>query len=167
MWRRLLELQGPFLIGSALATICAPIAHADRASSCISGQIDLALFRRLAASQEYVFSEVDNFETARNLAQNLAINRDFGISFGDPNKQPLVGRLHSQQGRQIGWKVSTERVVAEYRLDWDPEKGAHFNVKYTVKGDRAVTYKAAIPFRCNGSICTEEQVLRYLRQFSR
>ncbi len=109
----------------------------------------------------------ETFEQARNLAFKLP--EGMGFSFGDYTKaEPFYSRM--LQGKRAGWKMSNEKgEVAVVRLDYDPNKGAHFNIEIhnvaDANGNSKSSYKVAIPFKCGGKVCSEAQLHQYLKQF--
>lgn len=121
--------------------------------------------------------DVATFEMARNLAQNLPINEKYGLSFaragvpqaeGEEGLAPYIcdKEYSALFGTQVGWTVFRRRYdggyTATYRIDWNPDSGAHFNVAYYRDGWRF--YSVAIGFLCDGVPCTVEQVERLARQ---
>lgn len=88
------------------------------------------------------------------------------LGFGKPGGRgwvPYEGRMSKSglYGKKIGWEIKNENGHARLRLDWDPEKGAHYNVEITEKKNgRSETHKLAISFNCGTQKCSEQQLLK-------
>lgn len=101
---------------------------------------------------------------AKTLSYRFPAFKDLG--FGVPGGQgwsPYIGR-HPRSvlnGKRIGWETRNQNGHARVRLDWDPEKGAHYNIEILDKTNgRNETHKLAVSFLCGERKCTEQQVLR-------
>ena len=101
---------------------------------------------------------------AKALSYRFPAFQDLG--FGRPGGQgwsAYIGR-HPRSvlnGKRIGWEIRNQNGHARVRLDWDPDKGAHYNIEITdKKGGRNETHKLAVSFLCGEKKCTEGQVLR-------
>jgi len=67
-----------------------------------------------------------SIEQARNAAIRWLEER--GATFG-PHRKIAVGRLGVLEGAEVGTSAS-QRPFWRIRLDYDPEKFAHFNVEF-------------------------------------
>jgi hypothetical protein len=63
-------------------------------------------------------------------------------------------------GKNCGFEISNERGHARVRLDYDPVKGAHYNIEITprVNGASEQSAKLAVLFPCNGRKCSELEI---------
>jgi hypothetical protein len=106
--------------------------------------------------------QVGDLNQARVLAMRLPAFDDLG--FGQPGTsgwKPYLAR-HPQNplnGKNAGFEIRNEKGHARVRLDWDPQKGAHYNIEITPKkmGSSEETVKLAIRFPCHGRECTREE----------
>lgn len=74
----------------------------------------------------------NNIEQARNRAIQWLEMR--GAIF-DQNKQVVLGRLHAGEGKEVGVQ-STVPPFWRIRLDYDADKGPHYNVEIGKSGRR-------------------------------
>lgn len=93
------------------------------------------------------------------------------LGFGLPGRlwRPYNSRLERSSlfGKRVGWEINNDNGHARIRLDWDPQKGAHYNIEITqrsVAGGRSETHKMAVGFQCQNRPCTERQVLRMVER---
>ncbi|OFZ18016.1 MAG: hypothetical protein A2X94_04510 [Bdellovibrionales bacterium GWB1_55_8] len=123
---------------------------------------------------EVVFDQLDNFDQARNLAFNFPPGDRLGVSFRDYGKLTRYKATMGSSvlnGRYVGWRQDfSDGSSAIVRLDWAPDRGAHFNIEYLKVRSRANpahrdNFKAAIMFKCQGRPCTEKEVLQLSKQF--
>jgi hypothetical protein len=63
-----------------------------------------------------------SFEEARNLALEAMGEID------PATRQASVGRVGALRGEVTGFTTEVEDVFKQFRLDWDPNTGAHINV---------------------------------------
>jgi RHS repeat-associated protein len=78
-----------------------------------------------------------SFEDARNMALKIVGDID------PATRQATVGRVGALRGEVTGFATKVEDVFKQFRIDWDPSKGAHINV--TVGGTKyAVTFPASL-----------------------
>lgn len=103
---------------------------------------------------------VGDVNQARVLAYRFPAFEELG--FGAPGSkgwEVYKGRLEKSglYDKKIGWKIKNDKGFARLRLDWDPDKGAHYNIEITQKNE---THKLAISFLCGNQKCTEAQVLK-------
>ena len=81
----------------------------------------------------------------QGLNRVLSITESWGLKGAD--KVPVIGRLKRSAGfgRQIGWQSPDNKIL--WRLDWDPEKGMHFNaLNYAGgKGESAIKMVIQVP----------------------
>ena len=105
---------------------------------------------------------VDDLNQARTLAYRFPAFKDLG--FGNPGGdgwKVYEGRMERSvlNGKKVGWEIKNENGHARIRLDWDPQKGAHYNLEITEKkAGKSETHKLAINFLCQGQKCSEDQV---------
>jgi len=95
---------------------------------------------------------------ARSVAFNFPAIQELG--FGKPGGSGwsnTKGTLSKSvaYGKINGWATSNSKGAAKIRLDWDPHKGAHYNIEITQKNGG--THKLAITFLCAGKPCSEKQ----------
>ena len=69
------------------------------------------------------------------------------------------------QGLRDGWKVNHNGRYAVVRLDYDPQKGMHYNIE--IQDDKKRTHKLAVGFNCNNQPCTEADYLRTMQALNR
>lgn len=122
-------------------------------------------FRKASELNDYkeLTASVADASQARALAMRFSAFKDMG--FGLPGKtwKPYVGRLEKSglYGKRVGWETSNAKGFARVRLDWDPVKGAHYNIEITEKVEGvSKTHKLAISFECQQRVCTEQEVLK-------
>ena len=96
-------------------------------------------------------------------------NVPFGATDAMWGWSPVRSRLPQSAffGETVGWQFKDQegRIFA-HRLDWDPEKKAHFNVMIIAPEPprrQRHTWKAAITFKCGGKPCTAEDVKKLVR----
>ena len=80
-----------------------------------------------------------SIELARNAA--IAWLESQGVVFG-PLRQIEIGRLGLLTGHEVGVRAA-EKPFWRLRLDYDPQKGPHFNAEY---GEGMSREKAAFSF---------------------
>lgn len=101
---------------------------------------------------------------AKTLAYRFPAFNDLGFGLpGSSGWTSYIGRHPKSvlNGKRIGWEVRNSNGHARVRLDWDPEKGAHYNIEITDKRHGTnETHKLAVSFLCGNTKCTEQQVLR-------
>jgi hypothetical protein len=83
--------------------------------------------------------QYDTIERARNAAIKWLENQ--GAVFG-PHRRIAIGRLGVLEGKEVGIS-STQKPFWRIRLDYDPDKGPHFNVEF---GEGTRRKKAAFKF---------------------
>ena len=113
--------------------------------------------------------QLSDVNQARSLAYRFPAFEDLG--FGKPGGQGWTryeGRLAKSKlnEKKIGWEIRNEHGHARVRLDWDPDKGAHYNIEISsLDADgRRETNKLAVEFLCQGRKCTQDQVVRMVDQ---
>ncbi|HAR41283.1 MAG TPA: hypothetical protein DCS07_01415 [Bdellovibrionales bacterium] len=123
---------------------------------------------------EVIYEQLDTFDQARNLAFNFPPGESLGISFRDYSRLDrfqVTMDSSSLKGKYVGWKQKLpDGSVGVVRLDWEPGRGAHFNLEYEKIPNKAnpsvrENFKAAIHFKCQGRPCTEAEILALARQF--
>jgi hypothetical protein len=119
-------------------------------------------------NNEYDFNGVrlESFEQARNIAMNLPALKQMGLDVNDVSRRrPFIANHEtaiSTNGKPVGYEVKLDDGSwGRVRLDWDKEKGSHFNIEVTKDGKR---HKAAVLFNCNGRPCSEAEVSRLAAQ---
>jgi hypothetical protein len=135
-----------------------------RDSFLIESRLHLERMERLPAAARFDLPiEVANFEEARNLSYFFPVLEEFG--FGFPNAQTwtrTVCRLSKSRvlNRNVGWEITrADGTFARVRLDYDPVRGAHYNIEMTVRNGagRTENHNVAVLFKCAGQMCTEDQ----------
>lgn len=107
---------------------------------------------------------VEDLNQARALAYRFPAFKDLG--FGNPGGEGwkvYQGRMEKSvlHGKKVGWEIKNQNGHARLRLDWDPQKGAHYNIEITEKkAGKSETHKLAVNFLCQGQKCSEEEVKR-------
>lgn len=108
--------------------------------------------------------DLHDINQAKTVAYRFPAFEELG--FGKPGGEgwkPYSGRLEKSAlyGKKIGWEVKNDNGYARLRLDWDPQKGAHYNIEITEKkGGRSETHKLAVSFKCGNNPCTQDQVVK-------
>lgn len=108
--------------------------------------------------------DLHDINQAKTVAYRFPAFEELG--FGKPGGEgwkPYSGRLEKSAlyGKKIGWEVKNDNGYARLRLDWDPQKGAHYNIEITEKkGGRSETHKLAVSFKCGTNPCTQDQVVK-------
>lgn len=125
-------------------------------------------YRALGREPELNLADINQ---ARSVAFRFPAFEELG--FGKPggsNWVPYQGRLSKSalNGKNIGWEVRNEKGHARLRLDWDPQKGAHYNIEIMERHNgRTETHKLAINFSCGPAPCTERQVVDMVDRMNR
>lgn len=114
--------------------------------------------------------ELGDINQARSIAYKFPAFKELG--FGNPGGTgwtPYVGRLEksSSYGKKVGWNIKNDNGHARVRLDWDKEKGAHYNIEITQKvNGKSETHKLAISFLCEGKPCSEKQYIKFTEKIN-
>lgn len=119
--------------------------------------------RHVAKVGREVVERCSSLEVARNKA--IKWLQEQGAVFG-PNTTPIVGKLHQKHtGKRIGvGMTSTKGDVWTIRVDFDPEKGPHYNAAFRAAGAAKSTEKrVAFTFPTNG-VYDPEQWMRRLME---
>lgn len=107
---------------------------------------------------------------ARKYAYEFPALRDLGFGeIGTHNGwTPQLGKFKGFKGKQTGWTKKNPDTgdTATVRIDWDGDKGGHYNIQVTRKNPPE-TYKLAVKFKCKGQTCAEEEVLSILKNIDR
>ena len=122
-------------------------------------------------SNKEVEIDLSSRESAMYFAQNHPLFHKY--NFGTPSSGPHTGwkpfksRMNKSKfnGKYVGFeKKLDDGTYARYRLDWDPDKKAHYNVEMTVIDDMGKTknVKFATKFDCNGTPCSEDQINKFV-----
>lgn len=90
---------------------------------------------------------------------------------GNQGWAPYYSRMESSplHGMKVGYEIKNERGFARVRLDWDKNKGPHYNIEITekTKFGKAETHKLAVQFPCPVANCADEKVARkWIREVS-
>jgi hypothetical protein len=108
--------------------------------------------------------DLHDINQAKTVAYRFPAFEELG--FGKPGGEgwkPYSGRLEKSAlyGKKIGWEVKNDKGYARLRLDWDPQKGAHYNIEITEKKmGKSETHKLAVSFQCDNKPCTQAQVVK-------
>lgn len=116
--------------------------------------------RHLKREPEIKVSDVNQ---AKSIAFRFPAFEELGFGkVAGEGWKPYMGRLEksSLNGKQVGWEISNDKGHARLRLDWDPDKGAHYNIEITRRkvGEASETHKLAIKFDCGPTPCSERQL---------
>ncbi|GEM_PF-1608525 len=117
---------------------------------------------KLTGNADELRVAVGDVNQARKMAYNFPALKDLGFPPIGKNWEPFVVKMEksSLKDMRSGWKYkNAEGEIAIVRLDYDPVKGAHYNIdvmKKTPKGKES--FKLSIEFDCNGKPCTGNQV---------
>lgn len=108
---------------------------------------------------------------AKSLAFKFPAFQQMGFGLPGREWQPYNSRMQRSAmfGRRVGWETrSADGGHARVRLDWDPQKGAHYNIEIskTVNG-RSETHKLAVGFQCQNRPCSERDVVQMLERMDR
>ena len=108
--------------------------------------------------------DLGDVNQARTVAYRLPAFEELG--FGRPGSAGWTsykGRLSKSalNGKKIGWDIKNDKGYARVRLDWDAEKGGHYNIEITqsVNGKKE-THKLAVGFLCGNVKCSEAQIIK-------
>jgi hypothetical protein len=109
--------------------------------------------------------ELSDINQAKTIAYRFPAFEEMGFGkAGGEGWKPYSGRLEKSAlyGKKIGWEVKNDKGYARLRLDWDPQKGGHYNIEITEKTQfgKSETHKLAVGFQCANKPCTQEQVLK-------
>jgi hypothetical protein len=114
--------------------------------------------------------ELDDVNQARKAAYNLPALQDLGFPPVGKNWEPFVVKMESSSLKDLrsGWQYrNANGDVARVRLDFDPEKGGHYNIEVFKKGSNGKEpAKLAVTFNCNGKPCTGDQVKKMAKGFN-
>lgn len=134
-------------------------------------RMDAAAFKKkyrdhkLAGHKDEPSIKLDDVNQARKVAYKLPALEDFGFTpVNSKDWKPLTVRMESSSlyGMKSGRTMTNAKgEIATIRIDYDPEKGAHYNISVMTKsGKGKESFKAAIKFDCNGRPCTKEEVVK-------
>lgn len=123
--------------------------------------------RRLPPESEESLHHND-INQARNFAINFPAIRDLGFPEFNPRTwtphiKIAVGNSRAA-GLRDGWKINHNGKYAVIRLDYDPQKGMHYNIE--LEESPGVTHKLTVEFDCNNRPCTENNYLRAVRSLN-
>lgn len=133
----------------------------EQAAEFLNTNSFLARSRREAREMDVSLADINQ---ARSFAFRFPAFRDLG--FGLPNAQDwrrYRGRLENSQlhGRDIGWEISNDSGHARVRLDWDPQRGGHYNIEISrMHNGRRENHRLAVNFQCNNHPCSSQEVTR-------
>lgn len=113
--------------------------------------------------------QVSTIEQARNYALRFPAIRDLGFppisaNTWTPHIKRNVGGS-AAGGLRDGWRISQNGRAAVVRLDWDPQKGMHYNIE--LEDAQRRTHKLSVEFNCNNRPCTERDYLNEMRRLNR
>jgi PHD/YefM family antitoxin component YafN of YafNO toxin-antitoxin module len=104
----------------------------------------------------------DSPEETRRFVYDLPVYQNLGLGTPPNGWQRIEGSLENTAffRRPTGYRRMINGREARIRVDWDPTKGAHYNIELpgVDANGRAVTHKLAVGFRCGGRPCTEAEV---------
>lgn len=114
---------------------------------------------------------VDDVNQARKMAYLFPALKDMGFpSVGGKGWEPFKVTMDksSLKGMQSGWQMKNANGdIARVRLDFDPNKGGHYNIEVFKKGPQGKEpYKLSIEFNCNGKPCTGDQIKKMAKNFN-
>ena len=125
-----------------------------------------------SAGTKEISLQFADINQAKEYAMNFPALRDWGFNRNTgPNMEAYVGRLEKSalHGKQTGFKMKNpagdEAII---RLDWDPQKGAHYNIsitRHTPQGKQS--YRMALQFNCGELQCSETQVVKMAERIFR
>ena len=120
------------------------------------------LVREVKPSKEVVVVS-QSLETARNKAIDWLESK--GAVFG-PHIQPIPGKLYEKRtGKRISVGVeSTQGPKWELRIDFEPDKGAHFNAKFAPQGAPKHDERMAYTFPTPPGVKTEEWMKKLMEK---
>ncbi|MDR3606646.1 MAG: hypothetical protein P4M08_04600 [Oligoflexia bacterium] len=114
-----------------------------------------------------------SFERARNYVLKFPAFQRLGFNTGDATQWSRVYvRLPKSPfyGKFVGWETKLANGnYARYRYDYDPEKGAHWNIEMSIVNEngRHEDLKLSVQFLCGtGKQCTQAQALAYLKSLN-
>jgi hypothetical protein len=117
--------------------------------------------------------ELKSREAARYFTQNHSLfhKYKFGTPTSAPGSEWIPFKSNLSKSKFYGKYVGFEKKLkngnyARYRLDWDPNKKAHYNAEMTVIDEMGKTknIKFATKFKCNGVPCTEDQINAFVER---
>ncbi len=123
---------------------------------------------RLPPESEEIL-QLNDINQARSFAHNFPAIRDLGFpplsaNTWTPHIKRAVGGSRAG-GLKDGWKINHNGRYAVIRLDFDPQKGMHYNIELEDSARR--THKLAIEFNCNNRPCTEADYMRTMATLNR
>lgn len=101
---------------------------------------------------------------ARSFAFRFPAFRDLGFDLPNAHTwRRYQGRLEASDlhGKNVGWEISNAQGHARVRLDWDENKGGHYNIEIRrLHNGRNETHRLAVKFQCNNHPCSRHEVNR-------
>ncbi len=113
--------------------------------------------------------KIGDIQQARNYAFNFPAIRDLGFppptaNTWTPHVKRALGGSRAA-GMRDGWKISHNGRYAVIRLDFDPQKGMHYNIE--LEDAQRRTHKLAVEFECGNRPCNERDYLRAMQTLNR
>lgn len=126
---------------------------------------------KLAGNTDELRVVVDDVNQARKMAYRFPALEDMGFSsVGGKGWEPFMVTMDksSLKGMRSGWQMKNANGdIARVRLDFDPNKGGHYNIEVFKKGPKGKEpYKLSIEFNCNGKPCTGDQIKKMAQGFN-
>jgi hypothetical protein len=149
---------------STTSLFALPCKQYDKVAEYLNTKKFIAASREHRALKKEPQLNLGDSNQARSVAYRLPAFEELG--FGKPGSagwSSYKGRMEksSLNGKKIGWEVKNDKGHARVRLDWDPEKGGHYNIEITqsVNGKKE-THKLAVGFLCGNVKCSEAQIIK-------
>jgi hypothetical protein len=163
MWS--LTLISSFLISLSVNALTTRCPDFDRASELLNTRRLEQVSRDTyaASGTREIRLRFTDASQASEFAYRLPALREWGfVGNNHATAVPHIASLErsSLYGIQTGRTFrNPEGDVATIRLDWDPEKGAHYNISITRHTERGrENHRLALEFQCGESPCTAQQV---------
>ena len=117
---------------------------------------------KLAGHTDELRVAVGDVNQARKMAYKFPALEDMGFPPVGKNWEPFIVKMEksSLKDMRSGWRYKKPNGdIATVRMDYDPVKGAHYNIDVMKKNPTGKeSYKLSIEFDCNGKPCTGDQV---------
>lgn len=136
----------------------------DKLADYLNTKKFVKVSREMRDLKKEALIDLHDINQAKTVAYRFPAFEELG--FGKPGGEgwkPYSGRLEKSAlyGKKIGWEVKNDKGYARLRLDWDPQKGAHYNIEITEKKmGKSETHKLAVSFQCDNKPCTQAQVVK-------
>lgn len=153
------------MLALILTTLLAVSAFAKhcREFQMVAEYLDSKKFLRASrAAGKELHIALEDVNQAKMLAYRFPVFRElgFGAPGGDQWHHYESRHPHSSlHGMKVGWEVKNQHGHARIRIDWDPEKGGHYNIEISDRKNGSLEHhKLAISFLCGDQKCSEQQV---------